>query len=99
MVEKLRLTDAYNGSSQNDAGTVVDLDYGVGADCASTLDPSVGSTCSVSTSADALTPGAITEGREMVVQTFRVRVNDSGPNGIRGDVDDKVFAQQGVYVP
>ena len=28
-----------------------------------------------------------------------VRVNDAGANGIRGDADDRLFAQQGLYIP
>jgi hypothetical protein len=99
LVERLRLSDAFNGPSQNDAGTANDFDFPVGADCAATPDPAVGSTCSVSTSADAVTPGSIREGREMVLQSFRLRLNDSGANGTRGDADDRAFAQQGVYVP
>jgi hypothetical protein len=35
----------------------------------------------------------------MLVQVFRLRLNDSGPNGIRNDSDDMLFAQQGVFVP
>jgi hypothetical protein len=33
------------------------------------------------------------------VQSFRVRIDDSGTNGVRGDSDDRIFATQGVYVP
>jgi hypothetical protein len=34
-----------------------------------------------------------------VVQVFRVRVNDSGADGVRGNADDVLFAQQGIYIP
>ena len=68
-------------------------------DCSATPDPATGSTCSVGTSADGLAPGTITEGKATVIQTFRVRVRDSGVNGVRGDSDDKHFASQGIYVP
>ena len=37
--------------------------------------------------------------RQTVVQAFRVRVDDSGANGIRGDSDDRIFATQGLFVP
>jgi hypothetical protein len=99
LVERLRLSDAFNGPAQNDAGTTNDFDFPVGANCATTPDPAVGSTCSVSTSADAVTPGSIREGREMVLQSFRLRLNDAGANNVRGDGDDRAFAQQGVYIP
>lgn len=102
LVTKLRLTDMNNGVG-SDAGTVVDFDYPVEADCTETLDPDQGSACSVSTSADGLMAGTITEGTHMVLQAHRVRVNDSGDNGVPDngvpDSDDEVFAQQGIYVP
>jgi hypothetical protein len=68
-------------------------------DCAATADPTVGSTCSTSTSADSLLPGFVTEQRQTVVQAFRVRVDDAGANGMTGDSDDRIFATQGIYIP
>ena len=46
-----------------------------------------------------MTPGSVREGREMVLQSFRLRLNDAGANDVRGDGDDRAFAQQGVYIP
>jgi hypothetical protein len=36
-----------------------------------------------------------------VIQVFRLRVYDSGQNGVRenGLGDDKIFVHQGVFVP
>lgn len=99
MVQKLRLSDTLNGGSQTDPGTTTDFEFPVPAQCAATADPAVGSACSVATSADAVTPGSIKEGRDMMLQVFRVRLNDSGANATRGDGDDRVFAQQGIYIP
>jgi plastocyanin len=99
LTEKLRLTDSLNGASLTDPATTTDFDFPVPADCAPTADPTVGSACSVSTSADAVTPGTIKEGRDMIMQVFRARLNDSGTNGTRADADDRVFAQQGIFVP
>jgi hypothetical protein len=44
-------------------------------------------------------PGVIQEGKRTVIDVFRARLNDAGVNGVRGDSDDKLFAQQGYYVP
>jgi hypothetical protein len=98
LVERWRLSDINNGGSGAPA-TTVDFDFPVGVNCATSADPTRGSTCSVSTTADAVTPGSIVEGKDMVVQAFRVRVNDSGANGARGDTDDRAFTQQGIFVP
>jgi Tol biopolymer transport system component len=99
LVTKFRISDALNGASLTDPGTVSDVDFAVAMQCVETPDPSLGSTCSISTSADGSMPGVIKESRRMVLQLMRVRLNDSGPNGVRGDGDDKNFAQQGFYVP
>ena len=58
-----------------------------------------GSTCAVTSTADAVMPGVIREGKSMVLQIYGVRIFDAGTNGIRGDSDDKIFAFQGIYVP
>jgi hypothetical protein len=104
---RLRLTDFANcapagctGPYQGNAGTAADVDFPVGVDCvAHAFDPSYGSDCDAHTSMDAVLPGTISEGMDTFVQTLRVRVSDSGPNGVRGDSDDQLLATQGIYVP
>jgi Tol biopolymer transport system component len=97
-VTRLRLTDKANGYGGLPA-TATEYDFKVPIDCSSTPDPSVGSTCSANTTANALMPSLIQEQRQTVVQAFRVRIDDSGANGIRGDSDDRIFATQGLFVP
>jgi uncharacterized repeat protein (TIGR01451 family) len=99
LVSKFRLTDTHNGSSLADPATVVDFDFPVGMECLPTPEPAVGSSCSLNTTADAAVPGAVNEGDDTVIQLNRVRLGDSGLNGVRGDGDDRNFALQGVYVP
>jgi hypothetical protein len=41
----------------------------------------------------------ILEYKATVLEMFRTRVNDAGANGIRNDADDRLFAQQGIYIP
>jgi serine protease AprX len=94
---KLRLSDTYNGGALEDPATVGDFELSVPASCVVSPGPQ-GSTCSASTGADAVTPGSIREGTSMVVQAFRVRMDDAGANAVRGDGDDHVFAQQGLFV-
>jgi Tol biopolymer transport system component len=97
LVTKLRFTDRFNGGSQTDPATVSDFDYQTPIDCTSTVG-SEGATCSLDTSADAITPDTIRENKATVMQVFRYRVNDSGTNGTRGDTDDRTFAVQGIYI-
>jgi uncharacterized repeat protein (TIGR01451 family) len=99
LVQRIRITDQLNGSSQTNPGTVVDFDFPVPANCAPTSDTRVGSACSVNTAANAVVPGAIKQNKQMVLQVFRLRLVDSGPDGARGNSDDTLFAQQGLYIP
>jgi glucose/arabinose dehydrogenase len=98
VVARLRLTDRLNGMTYTLPGTTTDLDFPVPVTCTATGGPE-GANCNASTTADAVTPNAIREGRSTVAQVFRVRLNDAGANGTRGDGDDQLFAQQGFYVP
>jgi dipeptidyl aminopeptidase/acylaminoacyl peptidase len=99
LVARVRITDSHNGASQNSAGTLVDLDFPIAVDCASTAEASIGSLCTVATSADALVPNLVKERKDTSWQLFRLRLNDSGANGVRGDADDTLFEQQGLFVP
>jgi hypothetical protein len=97
-VARLRLTDSnsgYGGAS----GTGADFDLRFPVACVPTADPAVGSNCDAHTTVDAFYPGAIEENRAMILQSFRVRIDDSGANGVRGDTDDRIFMTQGVFVP
>jgi hypothetical protein len=98
-VTRLRFTDRANGPAGSDPGTATDYDFAVPFACTPTEDSAVGSTCALDTSADAITPGLIKENKATVLQVFRLRLNDSGPNGVRGDGDDRIFASGGVYIP
>lgn len=99
-VTRLRLTDQSNGYGGVSA-TAGDFDFQVPINCAPTAAPSVGSTCAVNTTADTVLGGFAQEQRRTVIQAFRVRVYDSGLNGVRqsGTGDDKIFAHEGLFVP
>lgn len=71
-----------------------EIDFSVPLNCTDTVDPAIGATCTAGTSANAVLPGAFLEGRQTVNDTFRVRINDAGPDLIGGNADDKLFAQQ-----
>jgi hypothetical protein len=99
LLARLRITDQANGASGRAPGTATEEDFSAPVDCVASSDTGTGSSCAANTSADALVPGTISEGRDSVLQVFRARVVDSGQNGVRGDSDDTLFAQQGIYVP
>lgn len=97
-VLKLRITDSYNGPSQTNPGTASDFDFTAPASCVPNPSPSVGSSCNLVSSSDFIVPDMIAEGKNTVIQVFRLRVNDSGTNGTQGDSDDRTFGTQGIYI-
>ena len=96
----VRLTDRMHGSGLTDLGTAVDLSFPFKTTCATTpADSNSGSTCDVATTADAVIPGAITEGKRAIWQLKDVEVYDGGADG---DVDtdpNTLFMRQGVFIP
>ena len=95
----LRITDKLNGTAPVDGGTTADLPFPVTVPCAASASTTVGSTCSVSTTADAVLPGVIAEGKRTIWQLAAVRVNDGGPDGLAATPPNTVFATQGLFVP
>ena len=98
MVTRLRFTDKANGFGGLSA-TATEYDFKVPIDCSATPDPITGSICTANTTANALVPGAVIPGKAQVVQLGQTRIKDSGPNGVRGDGDDQIFAVQGIENP
>jgi WD40-like Beta Propeller Repeat len=88
----LRITDKLNTPHPGGpgAGTVSDIPYGFTIPCAVTADTTIGGSCLLSTSADALAPGAVTEGRRAIWGLGAVEVYDA---------NDDLFMKQGIFVP
>jgi hypothetical protein len=95
----IRITDKLNGASQDEPATVSDVELPVTVPCATTGSSTIGSTCSVTTSFDAMTPGTVPEGKRSIWQLDSVRVNDGGADGVVATTPNTLFATQGVLVP
>ncbi len=67
--------------------------------CTATSDPAIGSTCSINTSIDALTPNAINEGKRSIWELDQIRVSDGGPRGDPTEFSGTPFLVQGLFVP
>jgi TolB protein len=99
----LRLTDRMNGtdSVRFHPATAADATFGFSFGCTPTPSaPSVGSTCSVATSADAAVPGITPEFKRSIWQLGQVEVYDGGADG-DGDTtgDNTLFMTQGLFAP
>jgi hypothetical protein len=95
----VRITDRLNGPSVTETGTGSDLDLPVTVPCTATGSTTIGATCSISTTFDAVTPGLVPEGKRSVWELGRVRVNDGGADGVVATAPNTLFATQGVFVP
>jgi hypothetical protein len=94
-----RITDQMNGSSPIDTGTVQDLPFNFTGTCTATADTTVGSTCSVNTTANAVVPGAIVESERTIWQIGSVTVYDGGSDGDVSTTPNTIFERQGLFVP
>jgi hypothetical protein len=99
LLPTLRITDKLNGSSPVDPATVADLSFPVTVPCSATSDTAIGAVCSVSTTADSVLPGTITEVKRTILQLGEVKVFDGGADGLAATPDNSVFAVQGVFIP
>jgi hypothetical protein len=95
----VRVTDGDNGASNTDAATMIDIGFPIPMDCIPTTDTTVGSTCGTNTTANALVPGVVKNGKAAVWQLGEAEIIETGPDGVRGNADDRVLAVQGVYLP
>jgi hypothetical protein len=93
----LRITDKASGDGE--AATVVDIPLPATVPCTPTPDAGKGADCSLSTTMDALVPGAVTEGRRAIWALGQVRVFDGGPDGVAATADNSLFAVQGIFIP
>ena len=94
----LRLTDRNTQPSLNEPSTG-DTTFNVTVPCATTASTTVGSTCSVTTTADAILPGMVPEGKRSVWEVGKVDVYDGGPDGVVSTNDNTLFADQGIFIP
>ena len=67
--------------------------------CLATGSATIGSTCSLTTTADAVAPGTVLEGRRAVWELGVIRVIDGGSDGVVSTTPNTTFARQGVFVP
>jgi uncharacterized repeat protein (TIGR01451 family) len=101
----LRITDRYNqtpGPPPNppiQPATVVDIPFPIPGTCASTANPTIGSTCSANTTFDAIVSGAVKEGQRSVWQFGQFLVSDGGSDGLNNTLPNTLFAIQGIFVP
>jgi hypothetical protein len=96
----LRMTDKLNGPPGTVGGTVQDFNFAVVVPCTATSDTTVGSSCTLDTTLDSLTPGMVREGKRTVTHMSDILVYDGGADS-DGDTqgDNTLFAWEGIFTP
>jgi hypothetical protein len=99
----LRITDKNNGVSPgggSEPATVTDTSLKLAVPCLATgADTSIGSTCSVSTTANAVVPAAVASGSHTIWELGQVEVYDGGSDGVAATAPNTPFARQGILLP
>jgi hypothetical protein len=94
-----RLTDKH-GQTGRESQTTQDLEVVAPVPCTPTGSGSIGSTCFVDTTLDAIVPGAVLEGKRAIWRTSALRVDDAGADGDAATrADNAAFLKQGIFVP
>jgi hypothetical protein len=94
-VAMARITDR----DGDEPSTIEDFSFAATAPCAATGASTVGATCSVDTTFNAIVPGSAAEGTHSIWQLGQVQVFDGGADGDVETAPNALFAVQGVFVP
>ena len=92
----LQITDKLNGPSGTENGTgSTSISFTV--PCTTTADATIGSTCSVTTTANSIIPGSAVAGSRAVWEVQGVQVFDGGPDGLVSTATgNTLFANQAI---
>jgi hypothetical protein len=93
----LRIIDRDNGPSE--VGVTVDIPLSYTVPCTATGSTTIGSTCSLDTTADAITPNTVKETKRTVWQMGETDVFDGGSDGVASTNPNTLFLRQGYFVP
>ncbi len=96
----VQITDRLNGASQNESGTTQASPFRYAVPCAATGDTSVGASCSLSSTFNAVVPGSVVDGKRAIWELGKVEVYDAGADGQAATTNDNtLFERQGIFIP
>jgi hypothetical protein len=98
--QTVQISDRQNGPNQDEPATVDKIRFPFAVPCTATASTTIGASCSVSTSFDAIMPGSVVAGQRAIWELGQVEVDDGGADGQAATTADNTpFAVQGVFVP
>jgi hypothetical protein len=98
----IRITDHFNAVAPGggtDPATVVDIPFPVTVACANTANTAIGGQCATNTTANAVVPGAVKDGKRAIVETGQLQVTDGGADGTVATTPNTLFEVQGIFIP
>jgi dienelactone hydrolase len=99
LATNVRITDRNNaGAPGSNAATAIDTPFSASVPCTN-MPESVGSTCSLDTTANSIVPGVIVAGNRSNWQLETIKVFDGGRDGDPSTTPNTLFADQGIFVP
>jgi hypothetical protein len=104
---ELVITDRSNSVEAPEPGTTQTFNFEYPVQCVLTTSTTIGGQCDLNTTADAVLPGMVLEGRRTMWNIGQVQIRDAGPNGTGyascpptcGDGDEGTYLRQGVFAP
>jgi len=99
---QIRISDHWNAVAPGggpDAATVIDIPFPVVTPCTATAATGIGSTCAITTSANAVVPGAVKDTKRAVVEIGQLQVFDGGTDGVAATDPNTLFEVQGIFIP
>jgi hypothetical protein len=99
---RLRITDRWNetsGVGGTEPGTVVDFPFPIVFSCAGTASDTIGATCTVDSSMNAIVPDAVRDGKRAIFDVGQLVINDAGTDGNIDTPPNRAFLTQGVFAP
>jgi plastocyanin len=94
----LNVTDRTNGPALDEPATGSTA-YTFAIPCTATGSATIGSTCSITTTANALTPGAVIANARAIWDLPNVQLFDGGADGVASTAGNTLFATSAVFVP
>jgi hypothetical protein len=96
----VQITDRLNGPAQDEPATVQATPFRFAVPCAATTSTGEGGACALTSSFNAILPGAVLDGRRAIWELGDVDVFDGGPDGqVATPAGDALFVRQGLFVP
>jgi hypothetical protein len=96
----VQITDGQSGPAQDEPATVQPFEFKFAVPCAATASTTEGGRCALSSTFDALMPGAVVAQKRAIWELGTVQVFDGGPDGQASTTaGNTLFERQGVFIP